>query len=229
MSQTSTPYIHFPLFQNLTEDELIHLSEISMERSYNQGKILFHQDESRTNVYFILSGLVKMIKINRNGHEQILHVLHTNDMFPYVGFFENVPYPSSAIALTNVHVLSIPIKEFELLLIQKPGLLIKVIRIIEKNYQETQDRLLYRQTQDVFHQVVLILVHFVCDLGIRQKEDTIQLHLPITNSELANMIGVSRESVNRVFNQLKKTGIMTYNRKEILIYDFWQLKQYLQD
>ncbi|WP_054752016.1 Crp/Fnr family transcriptional regulator [Piscibacillus salipiscarius] len=119
-----------------------------------------------------------------------------------------------------------PIEEFELLLMEKPGMAIKVMRVIGKKLLELQERLQSMQTQDVFHRIVMELIRFTNELGVKKSTGEIYLQLPITNSELASMIGVSRETVNRAFNRLKKEDIITYNRKEIHILDIEKLKTY---
>ncbi|MGN8644551.1 Crp/Fnr family transcriptional regulator [Gracilibacillus sp. HCP3S3_G5_1] len=229
MLQVKANFKQFPLFQQLTEDELDRLREISIERTYNQGKILFHQGEPRHTVYFILSGFIKVYKVNSTGQELITNILHTHDMFPHSGFFEKTPYPTSALTLTDVRLLSVPLREFKLLLLEKPGIAIQTMQVLEEKLWKVQEQLQFMQTQDVFHRVVLILVRFANELGVKRRDNIISLTLPITNAEFANMIGVSRETVNRVFNYLKKIGVMSYNRKHILIQDMQKLKSYLID
>ncbi|MDX8045836.1 Crp/Fnr family transcriptional regulator [Gracilibacillus sp. S3-1-1] len=229
MLQTSTNFKQFPIFQKLTEDDLLRLQEISIERIYTEGTTLFRQAEPRKTIYFILSGFIKVYKVDAEGQELVTNILHANEMFPHFGFFEQSPYTETAVTLTDVHLLAVPIKEFELLLLEKPGMAIQTMQIMEEKFLEIQEQLQFMQTQDVFHRVVLMLVRFATELGERKDERQIFFILPITNLEFANMIGVSRETVNRVFNHLKKIEIMSYNRKQILIKDFPSLQSYLGD
>lgn len=226
MFRSESFFRQFPIFTDLTEEELNRLRQISVERDLRKGETIFRQNEKRHSVYFIRTGLVKVYKIDLEGHEQIVNVLHSDEMFPHVGFFDETPYPATAIALTDVRIVGVPIEEFEWLLMEKPGMAIKVMRVIGKKLLELQERLQTIQSQDVFRRIVMMLVRFAKELGVKKSTGEIYLQLPITNSELASMIGVSRETVNRAFNRLKKEEIITYNRKEIHILDYEQLKTY---
>ncbi|GEL77557.1 Crp/Fnr family transcriptional regulator [Tenuibacillus multivorans] len=219
----------FPIFKDLTEDELNRLKDISIEKTYKPDEVLFRQSEPRKAVYFILSGLIKVYKVSSDGKEQVVNVLHSNEMFPHVGFFDDTPYPAAAVTITDVQLLSVPIEDFEMLLIEKPNMAIKVMKVIGKKLLALQERLQSIQTQDVFHRLVVMLAQFVNELGEQKSDNEILLELPITNTDLASMIGVSRETVNRVINRLKKEGVITYNRKEIHILDYRKLIDYTID
>ncbi|RPF53227.1 Crp/Fnr family transcriptional regulator [Aquisalibacillus elongatus] len=226
MFQSESFFGQFPIFRDLSHDELQRLRNISLERDIDQGEILFHQNAPRHSVYFIRSGLVKIFKVSSEGDEQIINILHSDEMFPHVGFFDETPNPATAITLTEAKIVSVPIDEFELLLLEKPNMAIKVMKVIGEKLLDLQDRLQAIQSQDVFHRIVMMLIRFTNELGIKKSTGEIYLQLPITNAELASMIGVSRETVNRAFNRLKKENVMDYNRKEIHILDVEKLNQY---
>lgn len=226
MFQSESFFRQFPIFTELTEVELNRLRQISVERELTKGDYIFRQNEKRHSVYFIRSGLVKVFKVNQEGNEQIVNVLHSDEMFPHVGFFDETPYPATAITLTDTKIVSIPIQDFELLLLENPGVAIKVLKVVGKKLLDLQEQLQTIQSQDVFHRIVMMLIRFTNELGVKKSTGEIYLQLPITNSELASMIGVSREAVNRAFNRLKKEQVIAYNRKEIHILDFDTLKEY---
>ncbi|MGP4071576.1 Crp/Fnr family transcriptional regulator [Piscibacillus sp. B03] len=226
MFQSESFFRQFPIFTELNEVELNRLRQISVERELTKGDYIFRQNEKRHSVYFIRSGLVKVFKVNQEGNEQIVNVLHSDEMFPHVGFFDETPYPATAITLTDTKIVSIPIQDFELLLLENPGVAIKVLKVVGKKLLDLQEQLQTIQSQDVFHRIVMMLIRFTNELGVKKSTGEIYLQLPITNSELASMIGVSREAVNRAFNRLKKEQVIAYNRKEIHILDFDTLKEY---
>ncbi|MGM8216102.1 Crp/Fnr family transcriptional regulator [Bacillaceae bacterium W0354] len=221
-------YRKCPIFRGLTEEELWKIADISIEKRFDKNEYIFHEGDERKDVFFIVTGLIKIFKISENGEEQIINILHSNEMFPHAGFFEDSPYPATAETLTEVTVLAVPIERFEELLVQRPGTSIKVMREVGKKLIEIQERLRSIQTQDVSQRIIATLVQFAYELGEREENSTVvHLHIPITNAELASLVGVSRETVNRVFNKLKKDGIMTYNRQEITIHCIEGLKSYM--
>src|SRR5690606_8888875 len=91
-----------------------------------------------------------------------------------------------------------------------------VMKIMAKKILDLQSRLQVVISGDVQQKVIQSLLHLVQEYGI-VKEDGILISIPLTHQDLANMLGMSRESVNRVLNQLKKEKILSINRKGILI------------
>jgi CRP/FNR family cyclic AMP-dependent transcriptional regulator len=88
---------------------------------------------------------------------------------------------------------------------------------------QLQERLQELISSDVFRRVVHTLLRLADEYG-EQKGDGIFIGLPMTNRDFANMVGTSRESVNRVLNQLKKRQLLDIDRKGILIYDLEALR-----
>ncbi|MDQ0159319.1 Crp/Fnr family transcriptional regulator [Alkalibacillus salilacus] len=210
----------FPIFQDLADEELQEVNDIANQREMKKGNVVFHQGEVRDAVFFVISGLIKVYKVSENGQEQVINFIHSNDMFPHVGFFDDSPYPATAVTLTDTHLLAIPIEAFENLLIQKPKISIKVMRVMGKKILDLQSRVQQISTQTVFERTVSMLIQLTNELGESDTNGEITVNLPITNTDLANMVGVTRESVNRTFNQLKKSNIITYNRNYVIVHDY---------
>lgn len=197
----------FPIFSDLTSNELAGVAEISNQRSFPKGTNIFIEGEERKAVYFILSGLVKVYKVSEEGQEQIISFLHSNEMFPHVGFFDETPNPATAVTITEVTLLSIPIKEFDALMFRKPEISIKVMKVMGKKLLELQNRIQSITSQSVFSRIVSTLLRFSKELGEQQEDGTIRIRMPMTNTDFASLIGVTRESVNRSLNRLKKKAL----------------------
>src|SRR5699024_4368945 len=103
----------FPLFKNMTDDEIEPVLEIARTRVYRQGTHLFMQGDPLSNVYFILKGKVKIYRTDLQGKEQIINVLGKANMFPHQGFFRNDNYPAHAEVLEEATLVYIPIQQFE--------------------------------------------------------------------------------------------------------------------
>lgn len=154
-----------------------------------------------------MSGLVKVYKVSEEGQEQIISFLHSNEMFPHVGFFDETPNPATAVTITEVTLLSIPIKEFDALMFRKPEISIKVMKVMGKKLLELQNRIQSITSQSVFSRIVSTLLRFSKELGEQQEDGTIRIRMPMTNTDFASLIGVTRESVNRSLNRLKKKAL----------------------
>lgn len=215
----------FPLFRDLTPPELARVDEIAVHRVFRKKTIIFLEGAEKEAIYFILDGLVKAYKTDLEGHEQIVSLLQTGDMFPHTGFFDEKPYPATTKALVDTHVLTVPIHAFQQLMMEMPPLVFRLIDVMGDKIRELQEKLQHLTGHDVNDRLVYLLTQFADKYGQADGSE-VRIELPVTNQELAGLIGTSRETVNRLLNQLKKMRILNTRRSEILILDIDALKRW---
>jgi CRP/FNR family transcriptional regulator, cyclic AMP receptor protein len=215
-----------PLFSGLTNDELEKISRITFLRQYRKNSIVFVEGQERSTVYFIQSGIIKVTKADNNGNEQVICLLQKGEMFPHVGFFDDSSYPGTAQTITDCELLAISMDDFDRLLESNPLIARSVMKIMDKRLLQLQRRLQGVISGDVHRKVLMSLLQLVEEYGIF-KDEGVYVPIPLTHQDFANMLGLSRESVNRVLNQLKKDELLDINRKGILIYNLDTLKKYI--
>ncbi len=212
-----------PLFRDLTQEEVTRVWSIVITRSYRKRTAIFTEGSKKEAVFFIRNGLIKTYKTDENGHEHIMSFLKTGDMFPHTGFFSKHPYPATAEAIMETKLLAIPTQAFELLMMETPAIAIKVMRVLSGKIMELQEKLQELTGQDVQDRGVSFLIKLAEHYGT-EHSGVIHVELPMTNQEFANTIGTTRETVNRLINQLRKEGIVEPQRSGYLIHNFNALK-----
>jgi|SRR5690625_1814549 len=200
----------FPIFRDLSDYEMEPIVDFARSREYKSGTIVFMQHEPITDVFFIQEGKVKIYKTDYEGKEQIVNVLQKDDMFPHQGFFRKGNYPAHAEILTDAILVNIPIISFENFLITHPEISVKVFKVLSEIIIDLQNRLEEKILYNVFDQIILLLIRLARKNGEEIDENIFRLTVHLTNRELANMIGSSRETVSRTLTKLKKEGIV-YN------------------
>ncbi|GED55646.1 Crp/Fnr family transcriptional regulator [Brevibacillus borstelensis] len=214
-----------PLFRDLNRQELARVEEITMHRLFRKKTTIFMEGSEKEAVFFIQDGLVKAYKTDEEGHEQIVSLLQTGDMFPHTGFFTQTPYPATTEALVDTHVLTIPVHAFEQLILSMPSIAIKVIDVMGAKIRELQQKLQQFTGHDVHGRIAFFLLQLADKHG-EVNDSRVYIELPMTHQELANAIGSSRETVNRLVNQLKKQRILDTHRSGIIILDKDALKRW---
>ncbi|MCK6076478.1 Crp/Fnr family transcriptional regulator [Paenibacillus silvae] len=214
----------FPIFQDLSPEELKQVEEIAISRNMNRKTVIFSEGSEKEAVFFIRTGIVKAYKTDENGHEQIVSFLKTGDMFPHTGFFNAHPYPATAVAITATSLLAIPVRHFERLMLSTPSIAIKIMRVLGDKIRELQDKLQVLSGQDVRNRVLSFLLMLAEQHGQQQKDKVI-INLPMTHQEFANSIGTTRETANRLLNQLAKDELLEVDRSRIIIHDLQSLKE----
>lgn len=216
--------LRLPLFQDLSPLEMERVEEITISRFVSKKGIIFAEGEEKEAVFFIQEGLVKTYKTDENGHEQIVSFLKKDDMFPHTGFFHKHPYPATAEAIIDTQLVAIPVQKFEQLLLNTPEIAIKMMRVMGNKIRELQEKLQFLTGQDVKNRVISFLLMLAEQHG-ENKDSKVIINLPMTHMEFANSVGTSRETVNRLLNQLDKEGLIKVDRNRIVILDINALKQ----
>lgn len=196
------------------------------EYHWEKGTYLFQEGDKADSVYFICSGKIKIGKITPDGREITFSILKKGDLVSEIRLFCALSsYKVHAKVIEDAKVLKIQKEDLEENLLLNPGLTAEFIKVMG-NYQQ--------RTQTKFRDLILhgkkgalysTLIRMSNSYGVSQGND-ILIDLSLTNQELANFCGMSREVTNRMLNRLKDDGIisMESNRK-ILIHDL----QYLKD
>lgn len=214
-----------PLFRDLNEQELKQIWDITIQRAFRKKSIVFTEGTRKEAVFFIQDGLVKAFKTDENGNEHIVSFLQAGDMFPHTGFFDHAIYPATAEAVVDTQLLAIPIQSFEQLLINIPVISIKVMKAMSQKIKELQEKLQQLTGNDVQDRTLSFLVKLAEQYGT-PRNGLIYINVPMTNQEFANTIGTTRETVNRLINQLRKEGIVETNRNGYIIHDLQALKNW---
>lgn len=214
-----------PVFRDLSEEEIGQLEQFTVRRTYRKKTAVFTEGGEKEAVFFIQSGFVKTFKTDENGHEQIVSFLKKGDMFPHTGLFNTNPYPATAETIVPTVLLALPVKPFELFLHEHPGIAVKIMRVMAEKMNELQQKLQALTGQDVQNRGQQFLINLAENYG-QERDGVIRINLPMTHQDFANTIGTTRETVNRLLNQLKKEGILEANRQGFIIYDLQALKHW---
>jgi CRP/FNR family transcriptional regulator, cyclic AMP receptor protein len=215
-----------PLFHDCSDNELERIDEILIHRSFAERSIIFMQGEPLEYIYFIVSGKVKIYRTDEQGREQIVNLLEPGDFFPHIGFFRKAEYPAHSVMIEKGVLLALPTARLRNLLEKNPDICINLMAVMESKIIDLQERLEEVVLHDTFSRLVLLLIRLSRLHGVPDGE-RIRINVPLTNQELANMIGTRRETVNRAINQLKKAGAVETTTDHYLLINCDRLEKQL--
>lgn len=200
------------------------VKSISFYRKIEKGVYLFREGSSATELFYIKSGKIQLNKVNPDGRELTLKICSGGDLISECMLFS----PSTKYGL-DAKV----IEEAEVAIIYKEGLEKK----LSDNHMLALEFIKWmniqqRKTQAKFRDLILhgkkgalysTLIRLSNSNGI-SSPNGILINLPLTNQELANFCGTSREVVNRLLSELRKNNILSINKGIITIHDLEYLK-----
>jgi len=227
MEESSSHFPPISFMKDLNTKEKSQLKSVSHKRNYGKGHYVFQANQLNDTVYVLLSGRVKIFQLAPGGRELIQWFSMPGEFF---GLSEDnhSPYRGlSAQSLTASEVLSIPRKDFNQFLLEHPQLALLVIGQLTHRIRTLGDMLLNLASDDVMSRLTKILTRLCYQHG-KLNGDKLILDIPLTQQEIADMIGSSRQTVNSSLSELRKQGYLKIENHCIHILDSSILSQYVQ-
>jgi CRP/FNR family cyclic AMP-dependent transcriptional regulator len=167
-------------------------------RRYRRGEYICHAGEPATRLFVVDSGRIAIAVRARDGRESVAAVLGPGALFGELPFFDGVPRSSYARALTPVLLGEIAYDSVRAVIEEQPNLLWDVALILTKRLRDTDEALADAMFLDVTGRTAKRL------LQIAGSDD--EFSLPVTQEELAAMVGASRERVNKAIATFVRLG-----------------------
>ncbi len=205
-----------PVFATLPPAELDHLAAMMARRPYKRGQVIFHQDDPGASVHLIESGRVKVVLTTDDGEELLLRVLAGGEIFGELALFDQRPRSATVIALepTITHVLER--EAFLDFLRAHPDVALHLCGALANLIRRLTDQVEDLALLDVPRRLERKLLE-LAELHGREGPDGTRIDLPLTQSELASMIGTSRVSVNHYLASLERRGIIARDGHRIVL------------
>lgn len=215
------------LFPYLTYEESIQLYRLGGQRNVGRREVIFSEGEMSENLYFILSGLVKICRQDPDGQEEVFSYLKQGDMLPLSGASESEYYPVTAVAVVQTVLLYIPVKPLETFLKNNPETAGEVIRSMVDmlNRQQRDMRKLSGQNAGLRGQ--LFLLKLAEHYG-KASNGELRIGIPMTSGDFAYTLGTTEDSANRFLCQLHEEGIADMKRNAFIIHDIEALRRWGQ-
>lgn len=192
---------------------------------YAKGETILRAGDLAQGVYFVKSGYAKLNSVSQEGKELILVIYKNGDFFPVVWtFFGQKPSIYSYEAITDTQILRAPRERFIEFINSDKEMFLEVTKGIIVRFQTALRRMQYLTFGDASAKLASILLICGRDFGIEKKEE-IEIQLPLTHKDIANLVGVTRETVSLELKKLDRKGLIAYNKKLITIKDKKSLEE----
>ncbi len=212
----------YPLFQEVPPEELVALLRAGSWRTWPAGHFLFLEGDPAEGLYVILGGYVKAIQSDAAGRETVVHMVGPGELLGLIALFADQPYPASAQAITPCRALWIPGPAFREFLLRHPEVALRIMRLLAERVHEAYRRLLEVSVFRVERRLARALVRLAGRLG-RRTEEGIELTLPLSREELAELCGTRLHTVSRLLNRWQRAGWIRLGRRRILVRDLQAL------
>jgi CRP/FNR family transcriptional regulator len=189
---------------------------LCVERRFPRDAAIFRQNDVADAVCILGEGLVKIVSLSETGSDRILHILRPGDVFGELVLLTE-PRPFTAVALTDTLVEALPRSGLLELLASSPAFARGYIRLLSRRLYEVE-----RAFSDLLHawphrRLANELLHLANDLGDETPRGT-RVSLRLTQEDLSNLIGASRETVTLLIRKFEEMGLLLREGREIYLH-----------
>ena len=201
-----------PLFSELNESELANIEEHAVTRSFNKRTILINEGDLTSSLYLILSGKVKIYCSDEHGKEIIIATLGPGDYFGEVALIDDAERSASVMTLEDSSFMIISKDAFKSALAQYPEIAISLIKEFTHRFRTMTDNVKNLALLDVYGRVAKTLLSMAVEDG-----DQLIIHEKLTQQDIANRVGASREMVAKIMKDLTTGGYIEHQDKELIL------------
>lgn len=213
------------LFSSLSDKDLNKVVSLVTQRSFDKGDTIFSEGEIFDKLFIINSGSMKVYKYTKDGKEQILYILKEGEFLGDLNLLKKDTFSFSATALENINICIIHKDDFDTLMNSNPNISIKVLEYAHDRITSLENLVQTLTTKDVEVRLATLLLNLSKTFGIKTTKG-IEITLSLTREDMANFIGVTRETISRKLSHFQNENIIEiFDNKLILIKDMNALKE----
>jgi CRP/FNR family transcriptional regulator, cyclic AMP receptor protein len=224
MGQADDALSEAPLFEALSEEDAQALRSKVLVVKLDRGERLFSEGDKGDRLYIILTGKIKLTKAAPDGRENLLSVHGPGEMFGELSLFDPIPRTSSATAITQAELAGLAHDAMRAFLASRPEVSMHLLQALAQRLRRINEVKADLVFTDVPGRVAKALLDLSERFGVQTPEG-IQVNHDLTQEELAQLVGASRETVNKALADFAARGWIHLAAKSVLISDTDRLRK----
>jgi CRP/FNR family transcriptional regulator/CRP/FNR family cyclic AMP-dependent transcriptional regulator len=206
------------LFGSLKDGELEFAAGQLRRRAYGPGVTLFHQGMPGSTLYVIAEGSVRVFAVGLTGQEHTFTTFGPGNFFGELSVIDGLPRTASAITLDHSVLWLMARESFGRLLDDSPAFCRAVVENLAGRIRRSATHVESIIFQDVLGRVAFEVLN-LADRHGRRADGVIEIDMPLTQSDLATIVGATRESVNKALATLRKQGLLEMEGTQLQVLD----------
>jgi len=194
-----------PLFEAMGDDSLQHLAGQLNRRRFEAGEMIVHQGDPGATCHTILKGRVRVFVIGEDGSELSVRILGWGEVFGEMALFEDLPRSASVEALEETYTLELHRDVLISCLRRSPNLALGMLRALSGRLRHATQEAKELASLTVVERLLRRLGQ-LAEWSSKPVPGGTRIMLPMTQQELASLVGTSRESINRALVRLRQQG-----------------------
>jgi CRP/FNR family transcriptional regulator, cyclic AMP receptor protein len=205
-----------PLFAALDAESAASLELMLTRRTLPRGHVIFAEGNPGDRLFVILDGKVKISRAAPDGRENLLAVLGRGEMFGELSLFDPGPRTASATTVTGTTLASLDHDDLRPLMVDRPAVAVQLLQALAQRLRRTNEAMADLVFTDVPGRVAKALLDLATKFGVAEDGATRVRH-DLTQEELAQLVGASRETVNKALSDFAHRGWLRIDGRSVLI------------
>ncbi len=214
-----------PLFAELSGPELQRIADVAVPRSFPPNVRVFHEGDSSDACYIVRSGDLRVTREHSDGRAIALATLAPGDIFGELAMLDGGTRSASVETLAESELLALPASDVRRLLAEHSEIAVKLIVALVRRLRETNERVARQSFQTVPSRVAGVLSQLIAEESLPEGREGITVRM--TQADLAQLAGTSRESVSRFLATLERAGVVRVGRGRVTIIEPRRLRAYI--
>jgi len=215
-----------PLFSELSPEELDRISRVAVPRSFPKGVRVFHEGDRSDACYIVRSGDLRVTREHPDGRAIALATLGSGDIFGELAMLDGEARSASVEALSDCELLALPASDVRALLRGSAEITVKLVIALTRRLRESNERIARQSFQTVPSRVAGVLSQLIAE-GASPFEGRDGVTIRMTQADLAQLAGTSRESVSRFLAVLERAGVVRVGRGRVTVLEPRRLRGYI--
>ena len=212
------------LFRGVPSEDVAALSAAFSSVLVERGRAVFWEGDRGDSLYVVLEGKVKLGRRSVDGREHLIAVMGPGDQFGELSLLDSGPRMSTAVAITDVRLARLPERALQLWMQERPQIVLQLLRAVARRLRRTNTMLTEIMFVDVPGRVAGQLLLLARRFGIRD-DDRVWVTHDLTQHELAQLVGASRETVNKILADFATRGWLRLEKGSVVILDEARLRR----
>jgi CRP-like cAMP-binding protein len=224
--ETAALLARVPVFEELAEDDLRRVADVSVPRRFAGGEVVFREGDDSDTCYVVHAGHARAIREHPDGRQITLATFGPGDIFGELAMFDDERRSATVEATDELEVLGILGGDMRRLLRRHPDMAVKLVISLGRRLRAANERLARQSFQTVQSRVAAVLAQLVEQA---QSEGAGPNDIPVvaTQADLAKLAGSSRESASRFLAVLERAGVISQGRGRLTVHDPAALQGYV--
>jgi CRP/FNR family transcriptional regulator len=213
------------LFSELSRAELERIARVAVPRSFPAGVRVFHEGDRSDACYLVRSGDLRVTRQHSDGRAIALATLGPGDIFGELAMLDGQARSASVETLSDAELLALPAIDVRRLLADHPDISVKLIAALTRRLRETNERVARQSFQTVPSRVAGVLTQLIAEETAAEGRHGVTIRM--TQADLAQLAGTSRESVSRFLATLERAGVVSVGRGRVTVVEPRRLRAYI--